>query len=463
MMTSGWIIVLDIGKSLSKASLWDESGICIAQRARANPHSESPGYPALDVTGIESWLREILREFARLGPVCAIVPVAHGAAMAVINDGRLRHMPPDYEWPGFGDRTLYDPQRDPFAATGSPPLPAGLNLGLQLHWLESLESARSFAGQIIPWAQFWAWTLCGVASSEVSSWGCHTDLWRPYDRSPSELALRRGWAQRFAPITAAGAALGTLRPEWLAATGLARTVEVYCGMHDSNAALLNARNHPELQGRDATVLSTGTWFVAMRTPLSQSSSAGMELPEMRDCLVNVDIEGAPVPSARFMGGREIELLAGNAAPESNEAVYSAALKAVEAGDMTLPSYVPGVGPYPNACARRVSPGIHREDALAKAHLYAALLADVSLDLIGSCDAVVVVGRFAGAPIFVQALANLRPTMSVLVGADEHGVAHGALQLAKRRPKTGALTRIAPLPADMSAYRSRWRHAAEHAD
>ena len=53
--------------------------------------------------------------------------------------------------------------------------------------------------------------------------------------------------------------------------------------------------------------------------------------------------------------------------------------------------------------------LHDERATtALAHLYAALVADVSLDLIGSRDTLLVDGRFAHAPVFVQALATLRP-------------------------------------------------------
>ncbi len=33
------------------------------------------------------------------------------------------------------------------------------------------------------------------------------------------------------------------------------------------------------------------------------------LAEARDCPINVDVHGRPIPSARFMGGREAELLA----------------------------------------------------------------------------------------------------------------------------------------------------------
>jgi sugar (pentulose or hexulose) kinase len=461
-MTVGWIIVLDIGKSFSKVSLWDEAGHCIAQRARANPRLESAGRLTLDFIGTEHWLREVLREFATMGPVSAIVPVAHGAAMTLIGNGRLLEPPLDYEWTGVAaQRAAYDRQRDPFIATGSPSLPAGLNLGMQLHWLESIGSPGAATGEIIPWPQYWAWLLSGVASTEVTSLGCHTDLWRPYDRGPSELAVRRGWAKRFAPITSADAVLGTLQSAWIDATGLSRDVEVYCGLHDSNAALLHARSHPELKGRDATILSTGTWFVAMRTPLSKSDSGPIELPEARDCLVNVDVAGTPIPTARFMGGREIEVLAGTDAPLRSDAGQSAAIEAVESGHMILPSYTSGVGPYPNAPLREISPISAGDDAMVMAQLYAALLTDASLDLIGSCDTLVVDGRFSKAPVFVQALANLRTKTRVMVSPDEQGVARGAIQLAGQAGHA-ALKVISPLPVDMSGYRARWRDLAEHA-
>src|ERR1700729_1202398 len=170
MMTSGWIIVLDIGKSFSKASLWNEALHCVAQRARANPRLELAGRLTLDYLGIEGWLREVLSEFAKMGPVSAIVPVAHGAAMTLIGNGRLLEAPLDYEWAGVAaQRASYDLQRDPFLATGSPALPAGLNLGMQLHWLESIGSSGAAAGQIVPWAQYWAWVLSGVPAAEVTS------------------------------------------------------------------------------------------------------------------------------------------------------------------------------------------------------------------------------------------------------------------------------------------------------
>jgi len=245
-MSDGWTIVLDVGKTLSKATLWNEGGYLVASRTRPNSPCHSDGYTCLDATAIERWLEVVLSELATLGPVSAIVPVAHGAAVALILNERLECAPMDYEWQGAAsDRKKYDQQRDPFALTGSPALPAGLNVGVQLHQLERLRDLN--ASTILPWAQYWSWRLSGVMASELTSLGCHTDLWRPYQRRPSELAVRRGWAERFAPLTAAHVTLGFLNKQWQTATGLRGSVEIACGLHDSNAALIDTRSHPEIQ------------------------------------------------------------------------------------------------------------------------------------------------------------------------------------------------------------------------
>jgi sugar (pentulose or hexulose) kinase len=269
--------------------------------------------------------------------------------------------------------------------------------------------------------------------------------------------------------------LGVLKREWIKRTGLPAGVKVYCGLHDSNAALLAARSIGAMAARDSTVLSTGTWFVAMRSPLLKSAAQTMRLPETRDCLVNVDVEGAPIPSARFMGGREIEVLmdaehAGTDQPSSADASdpeegrslkqCEHALRVAEAGELIVPSAVPGVGPFPNAKRGTLGPISDIDQAIAKSHLYAALVADVSLDLIGSCDTLLVDGRFSRSAVFVSALAALRPDTAVLVSKEEHGVARGALRLVSPHLDHSAQAQlVAPLPIDLSAYRARWRDAA----
>jgi sugar (pentulose or hexulose) kinase len=471
-MPGGWTIVLDVGKSLSKASLWDEAGHCRAHRSRANqPRTGAVGL-TLDVVGIEQWLESVLKEYAALGPVAALIPVAHGAGIAHIRRDRFVGVPLDYEWPGVAhDRGAYDLQRDSFADTGSPALPAGLNLGMQLHWLESLSKDGYGSSQLLPWAQYWAWNLSGEAASEVTSLGCHSDLWRPFENGPSKLAVHRGWAERLAPLKPAGAVLGALKREWINRTGLPKNVKIYCGLHDSNAALLAARSIGAMAARDSTVLSTGTWFVAMRSPLLKSAAQTMRLPETRDCLVNVDVGGAPIPSARFMGGREIEVLMSGAGtprrgddsrPDAADPTLELqiALRVIESGELLMPSAVPGAGPFPNANRATLGSIADVHELSAKAHLYAALVADASLDLIGSRETLFVDGRFSRSAVFVSALAALRPDTTVLVSKEEQGVARGALRLVSPHLDHSAQAQlVAPLSIDLSAYRARWRDAA----
>jgi hypothetical protein len=138
-----------------------------------------------------------------------------------------------------------------------------------------------------------------------------------------------------------------------------------------------------------------------------------------------------------------------------------AMQAIKAGEMILPTAVPGVGPYPHSKQRRVNVPAIPTDTTTLAHLYAALLADVSLDLIGSRDVLIIDGRFAHSPVFTRALASLRTNTMVLINQAEEGVARGALSLLDRKiPAHDQWEKISPIPIDIKAYRARWREAAE---
>ncbi|MBP7705075.1 MAG: carbohydrate kinase [Caulobacter sp.] len=465
-MSGRAIAVLDVGKTNGKLTLWDESGGLLARRVRANVVVEGPGYRALDAQGIEDWAADTLAGFARQASIAAIVPVSHGAGAALIRRGRLIAPPMDYEdEAGAADREDYEAGRDLFAATGSPALPGGLNLGMQLHRLERMTGPWAEDVKIVTWAQYWAWRLCGVAATEATSLGCHTDLWRPADNRPSTLAVSRGWASRFAPLRRSEEALGPLSPEWVLRTGLPGDCVVHCGLHDSNAALLAARGHPEIAGGDATILSTGTWFVAMRsTGGATPDTSGLD--EARDCLVNVDASGRPAPSARFMGGREAELMAGldifHLTDNYDPATLIERLPGlIRRGVFALPGFVKGVGPFPRGPGGWINAPDDALDRRAAAGLYLALMADASLSLIGSRERLLIEGRFAEAQVFIRALASLRPRQKVYVSNAHDDVPYGALRLLKPDlAPPSPLTPVAPLDIDLSLYARRWRVLAE---
>ena len=466
-MKDGLTVVLDVGKTLTKLSLWGPSGILIAKEVRPNQRVDAGAYAALDALGIEAWAEGVLSDFAKRGRITGIVPVAHGAALAILRDGQLACPSPDYEAPVPQSVTgPYDLERDDFAATGSPRLPDGLNAGVQLAWLQSLRPDLFRAGTaIVTWTQYWAWVFSGVAATELTSLGCHTDLWRPLEAEPSLLAARRGWAELLAPPRPAGSVLGPLRPEWVERTGLPADTQVYCGLHDSNAALLAARGFPELAMPVSTVLSTGTWFVAMHSPARRSDVDIAKLPETRDCLVNIDAFGMPIPSARFMGGREIEILSGLDTlridlKADQTKLVAATTAVVMAGSRVLPTFSPGVGPFPKGRGRWVDMPLDLFERRAAVCLYAALVADASLDLIGARERVVVEGRFAEAQVFVRMLASLRPRDRIYVSNAQHDVSYGALRLVNPElPTPSSLERVRPLDCDVGPYADQWRREA----
>lgn len=465
------IVVIDIGKTVAKVILCGADGTVLARRERANDRPVHAGLHVLDSVGIEKWLVGALRDLAALAPVGAIIPVAHGAAAAIIKDGRLALAPLDYEQPlPPAELRAYRAQRDPFAMTGSPALPDGLNLGAQLHLLEHLHPGLLDGdAAIVPWPQYWAWLLSGVAASEVSSLGCHSDLWSPGADRPSALAMRRGWARRFAPLRPAGAVLGRILPVWADLTGLDPNVAIHCGAHDSNAALVAARAFPQMAQGDATLLSTGTWFVAMRAPAREQEDDMAGLEAGRDCLVNVDIWGRTVPSARFMGGREIALLAqeGGLAiddPAEQAAILAALPDVVACGAMALPTLTPGVGPFPRGAGGWHGPALSGAGRAAAIALYAALVADAALDRIGSRAALLVEGRFARSLPFVRALAALRPGNRLYAADAGLDLAFGACRMIDPSlSPPDKLTPIAPLTFDLGAYRAAWRGRAEQED
>jgi sugar (pentulose or hexulose) kinase len=459
-------VVLDIGKTVAKASLWDAAGTMIDRRSRANEIVAAKHYRALDTAGIEAWFAETLSGFARIGRVGAIVPVAHGAAAAILGRDGLAVPIMDYESEIPSDvRATYLGERGPDRETGSPAMDLGLNLGLQLYYQQAMMPGLfEEESTILPWAQYWAYVLSGIAVSEVSSFGAHTDLWNPARKCPSQLATRRGWAARFAPFRKAGEIVGPISSRWADRCRLPTDVDIYTGIHDSNAALHAARANPEIAAKGATILSTGTWFVSMRSlALGQAFDIG-DLPYDRGCLANVDPEGKPVPTALFMGGRELDLLNDGNSHRIDDAgeqpaLLQAVAKCLKSGAMILPTQTEGIGPFAGRKGAWIDRPADPLQITAVMALYVALVADAALDLIGSENILVIDGRFGNASVFTGALAALRSGTRVFTSSAEQDVSWGALRLA--RPElgnAGQLSPVEPLDSAVLDYRDRWRSA-----
>ena len=126
------IAVIDIGKTNSKLIVLDDDGRTLGHETTATPDRPAPPYRHLDTAMIWAWLTGALQRAQAMAPISTIVPVAHGATAALVDDRDLVLPVLDYE--DYGPETAtadYEPLRDPFSQTFSPLLPAGLTLGRQ--------------------------------------------------------------------------------------------------------------------------------------------------------------------------------------------------------------------------------------------------------------------------------------------------------------------------------------------
>ena len=447
------VLVLDVGKTHSKLTLVGLDGAVLAVRARANASLDTGPRRALDVEGIDAWMLTAVRALALEAEILAIVPVGHGAAAALVSGDDLAAPVLDYEVaPPAEVAAAYAAQRDAFEATGSPTLPGGLNLGQQLFWQESLyPGVWPKRARAMLWPQYWAWRLCGEHACEVTSLGCHSDLWRPYAADFSDLARRHGWDARLGPRRAASDVLGVVTTAFADATGVPRDCVVLCGLHDSNASLHAARGFAEVRDAPFALVSTGTWFIAF-----QSGGAGPKrLDGARDVLANVDVAGRPTPSARFMGGREYAAILGADFSASGDVGDVKTL--LRRGVTTRASFVAGSGPFPDGRGAVVGETETPGERAALAGLHLALMADASLDLIAAEGPIVIEGRFAQNAVFAGALAALRPASPVFACADGDRIAYGAARL--WRPDlapAGQIEAVAPVAVDLTAFADRWR-------
>ncbi len=447
------VAVIDIGKTNAKAALVDLGTMSeIAVRKTANrPLADGP-FRHHDVEAIWSFILESLAAFGRERQVDAISVTTHGATSVLLDsEGKLALPVLDYEDAGPDAlRAQYDAVRPGFEETGSPPLPLGLNLGAQLHWQsQAFPDAFARVATILTYPQYWSWRLTGIAASEVTSLGCHTDLWSPQAGDFSSLVDRMGWRRLFPPLLPASARLGSLHPEIAARTGLDPATPVHNGIHDSNASLL-----PHLFKRQApfAVVSTGTWVVSMAI-----GGRKVTLDPARDTLVNVNSLGDPVCSARFMGGREFELLTANTDGKWDDDVVGVVLAQ---GIMLLPSVQQGSGPFPASLARWVGEPSQSERYVAAA-FYLALMTATCLDLIGAEGPIVVEGPFAANRLYCDMLEAATGRQVLPQAGQATGTSVGAALLAGGASTAPEVEHAgaAELPPEWRAYADAWRASA----
>ncbi|PDQ18179.1 carbohydrate kinase [Mesorhizobium sanjuanii] len=441
--------VLDFGKTNSKLFVFAQDGRILDERRTRPNWMRKGGFSVLDEPSLHGWAVRTVSDAIDDHGVEGLMVSGHGCTFALVDDICLTHPILDYEQEPPAEIAAGIDRRIPdFAETFSPKLPLGFNYGRHMLWLQAVEpGAFTAAKSILGYPQYWSWRFGGRAVSEVSYLGCHSHLWAPRKGDFSSLVDAEGWRSRMPAFARAGAVIGEQR-----LGGAARPIAIHNGVHDSNAALHAYRRQ---QLGPVTVVSTGTWVVVLNPdcPLDV-------LDRDRDMLVNVDVDGGPVPTIRFMGGREFAVISGD---WQGAIDLSSVQQVIDAGIMALPSFAPG-GPMPHHSGELIGRMPDAGERAAVALLYVALMIDLCLDLIHSNNTVIVDGGLNSGGLLASLLAELRPGQAFMQGATLEGSATGAAALAFESVGR-EFAAEAPEPvrassfAGLVGYRDRWRGLA----
>jgi L-rhamnose mutarotase len=443
--------VLDIGKTNVKLSaIRLVNGTILTTVKTENKVITDGPYPAANSEGIWQWFQQELKKMARTFAIKQISITTHGATIACMKDGELALPIMDYEFAGVDNiREIYQTERPDFSETFSPSLPAGLNLAAQLCWLEKKHSdAFLDVDQFLLYPQYWGYLLSGVMASEVTSLGCHTDLWNPQKSEFSSLVKKKNWLSRFPKFYATGAVLGTVRKELAESLGLPNDCQVINGIHDSNASLVPYLNKEE---PPFTVVSSGTWTI-----IAGIGSPASCLDADKDMLANVNALGKPTYSIRFMGGREWDALKGEQ-PASKTDLN----KIIQKNIFALPGFAQG-GPFQHVEGKIVgtTEALSECEKTALATLYLALMIDYSLSQLQQNQTIFIEGAFARNELLLTLLHTLRPEQSLYRSDDATGTTSGTAMLSSpwREQWISAHTAIQsqlPDAAALQHYRTQW--------
>ena len=457
------IAVLDMGKTNVKLSAATADGHILETISTPNTVRDGPPWRHNDLEGLGDWTLSELSGLCRRHPVAHIIAAAYGSGGVLVGDdpdskggGAILPMI-DYEQPlpdGLNDDYL--PLAGSFFDRGSATMQAAAHQARQLFWMQRAEPQRfATARWYLGLPQYWAWKFSGRVAAETSFLGAQSHLWNAVERRFAPIVDRQGWRHLMPEFAKAWAALGTLRPELTRRFGLPATIDVHTGVHDSSA---NFYLYQATGDEDFTVISTGTWIVALADRVQLDA-----LDERRNMTCNSDVFGHPLGGALTMAGREFSHVAGEQ-PHGALADVAVVERIIARGTLALPAFGIDSGQFPSAAGHgRIvgPPPVSAAERLGLSVLYMALLSVTCADALGAGRRVVLDGSYLRDPLYARLVAALRPGSVTLYNYESYGVAAGAALLCghetRRNPISLTLDEPAALTgcADLSAYATRW--------
>lgn len=300
------IAILDTGKTNKKLFLFDEHYKIVWEQTTSFPETkDEAGDACEDLDQLTSWVKASCKKLQTLKEfnIRAVNFSAYGASFVHI-DANGVPVTPLYNYlkpyPEALKKKFYHTYGGEvtFSMLTASPVLGSLNSGMQLYRIK--EEQPELFGRIrysLHLPQYLSFLLTGKPYSDITSVGCHTNLWNFSQDHYHEWIYREGIVNKLAPlmpstsvVSVPGSSFG-----WPG-----NDISVGIGLHDSSAAMI-----PYLESfqEPFVLLSTGTWCISMN-PFNKTPLTVAEL--QKDCLCYMSYLGQPVKASRLFAGYEHE-------------------------------------------------------------------------------------------------------------------------------------------------------------
>lgn len=325
------IAIFDVGKTNKKLLLFSEQYELLQEDSRPMEEiNDEDGFPCDDVQALTAWIRD---SYSRLlsseqYEVKAINFSGYGASFVYIGeDGRV--MLPLYNYLKPYPRPLLEQfytkygGEDLVASQTASPVLGSLNSGMQVYRLkEERPDVFDNVKAALHLPQYLSYVLTGALHTDITSIGCHTNLWDFTQLNYHRWVTEEKVVDKFPAIKECTEQAGST----------ADGIPVGGGLHDSSAALI-----PYLASftEPFVLLSTGTWCITM----NPFNAKPLTIPELKsDCLCYLTYKGKPVKASRLFAGNEHEQQVKRLAAHFNKEVDY--YKTVKADPLLLKKYSP---------------------------------------------------------------------------------------------------------------------------
>lgn len=289
------VVIFDVGKTNKKLFLFNESYQIVYEKSEHLVETvDEDGYPCEDISSLERFIHEGLKEVldSKDFRIRAVNCSGYGASFVYVDKNArpvghlysyLKPYPPELQ------KQFYDTYggQKVFSFETASPVLGSLNSGMQLYRIK-YEKPELFARikYALHLPQFLSFLISGQAFSEITSIGCHTNLWHFKNGDYHHWVKREGLYEKF-PDRA---------PSDMVIHQASSSFSVGIGLHDSSSALipyLVSFNEPFV------LISTGTWAISLN-PFNTSPLTSEELE--CDCLCYLQYKGTPVKASRLFAG-----------------------------------------------------------------------------------------------------------------------------------------------------------------